>query len=260
MQLKNKRKRTEYKFRTPRFCYHNSYPAITKKFGNSEKLLHAILGLLMNEAIEGFVIDGHKWIQFNYDELSDRVKKSRSTLQRYSRELCSQGILLVDQLSFGGDRTNIYSLDLIALENHMGFSLDQIFGESYLKKMRDIIQPLQTLDDRPVDNSIPWGHFDSVHEVILTPSYIESNTLTNTVNTNTVGFNKSVDNSVKSSEVKHYNIKPIFRPCDLLARSKPVDSRLVDSLKALLTEKEGSPLFLEAKNVLSTYESLALAA
>lgn len=187
------RLRTDYNFQTPAYAFDISYLAFQKKYKRRAIILDTLLNLILNPAMGGIIDEGIKWVKISYKSLSERTGVSESTLKRYIKHLGH--IIKSDQIYYGHDRTNIYTVDLHALEVDMGFPLIEIFGDKYLKRLWSMIyQGTDKGKTAPVDKHCASGQFHDVHKVNLTSSYIDSNK--RNTNTNTVGKAFSVDNSL----------------------------------------------------------------
>jgi hypothetical protein len=70
---------------------------------------------------------------------------------------------------------------------------------------------------------------------------------------NTVEIPKSVDNFVDMEVANEHIIIPEILPCDERAHYRSINPQAFEALKTFLIEKEGSPRFIAAQEVLSRY-------
>lgn len=118
---------------------------------------------------------------------------------------------------------------------------------------------LQTLANGPVDN-LPIYTLRGEHSSGPGVNIVQTTYPITILNTNTVGFNNSVDNFEEQGVAIKHIIDNDVLPCDIIELPSQINLEVISALKTILTEKEGTPLFLEATRCLYNFESMRLAA
>lgn len=206
------------------------------------------------------------YIRVSVTTIAKNTKLHERTVRRCLKILRGLGyITKVRPHSMYGKRPTEYQLNFKAILFSIEASVP-LFQADNLKEFQRKVRKAQRRDDRQ-KQAIHFLFSESVDNIEnsveiseKTPGRMPGNNIAIDYCINTVGFNNSVDNFEDQGVAIKHIIDEDVLPCDIIGQPSQINLEVISALKTILTEKEGTPLFLEATRCLYNFESMRLAA